>query len=192
LDIPSSLVVVGTNVSSPALAELTHAVSSLGPIVNSLEKFFLALMILSLLNSGLAIILSFLGIFLPQNRFILYGNVSLISIGMITRTIDAILATAIAVLLSYITNKFGSTLGVSAQAGGIFIALIWVGFVCQLVAGLYWLGVWFVEFRQISFRARTRDEGDVEDYRGILKEIKSDVLRPSTGPKEQEKEGVVV
>ncbi|CZR62587.1 uncharacterized protein PAC_12484 [Phialocephala subalpina] len=189
--VPSSLVVVGTNVSSPALGELTTAVSTLGPTVDSLEKFLLALMILSLINSAAATLLSFLGILLPRHRGILYANLSLTSVGILTRSIDAILATTISATLSFVTNKFGNALGVSATIGGIFIALIWLGFVCQLVASCYWVCVWFVEFRQISFRIREREASEIGDYAGIVQEIKSDVRSPRQS-KEQEKPFVAV
>ncbi|KAF8861280.1 hypothetical protein BDZ45DRAFT_740348 [Acephala macrosclerotiorum] len=174
--VPSSLVVVGTNVSSPALSELTTAISSLGPSVDSLQKFFLALMILSIINSAAAIVLSFLGILLPRNRNVLYGNLSLASVGILTRSIDAILATITSLTLSFVTNRFGNAVGVYATTGGVFLALIWLGFVCQLLASSYWVCVWFVEFRQIGFRIRKREDSEIGDYRGIVQEIKSDVM----------------
>ncbi|KAH6673061.1 hypothetical protein B0J14DRAFT_592305 [Halenospora varia] len=148
-------------------------------------------MILSLINSAAAIILSFLGILLPQNRKISYANTSLASIGILTRSIDAILATTISVTLKFVVNKFGSTVGVSATTGGTFIALIWLGFVFQSLASSYWLCVWFVEFRQISFRIRKREPGEIGDYRGIVREIKRDVRSPKEH-KEQEKPFVAV
>jgi hypothetical protein len=150
-----------------------------------LEKFLLALMILSLINSGAAITLAFLGILLPSNRKILYANVSLASIGILTRGIDATLATAISVTLNYATNRFGTALGVSAATGGTFIALVWLGFVFQSLSSSYWLCVWFVEFRRISFRIRERESGEIGDYRGIVQEIKRDIRLPK---KEMESE----
>jgi hypothetical protein len=177
--------------SSPALQDVTNAVASLAPLVSSLKKFFLAFMIISLINSGLAIILSFLGVILPHNRKLLYANVSLASIGILTRSIDAILATIISATLVFITNKFGKSVGVSATTGRIFITLIWLGFVFQSIASLYWYGVWFVEFRQISFRIRKREVSEIGDYKGIVKEIKRDVKSPEAH-KEQEKQFVVV
>ncbi|KUJ10515.1 uncharacterized protein LY89DRAFT_787527 [Mollisia scopiformis] len=183
--IPSSLAVVGTNVSSPALNELTGAVSTLGPTADSLEKFLLALMILSLINSAAAIILSFLGIFLAQNRIVITGNLSLATIGIFTRSLDAVLATLISVILSWLTNKFGNSVGLYATSGATFIALIWLGFVFQSLATSYWVCVWFVEFRQSSFRIRKREATEIGDYRGIFREIKIDVRSPKEN-KEQE------
>jgi hypothetical protein len=189
--VPTSVEVVGANMSSPALQDITNAVASLAPLVSSLEKFFLAFMIISLINSGLAIVLSFLGIILPHNRILLYANISLASIGILTRSIDAVLATVISATLVFVTNKFGNSVGVSATTGGIFIALIWLGFVFQSIASLYWYGVWFVEFRQVSFRIRNREATEIGDYRGIVKEMKRDVRSPEVH-KEQEKQlGVV-
>ncbi|KAH8670367.1 hypothetical protein BGZ60DRAFT_527839 [Tricladium varicosporioides] len=189
--VPSSLVVLGTNISSPALSKLINATASLGPAIDSLEKFLLALMILSLVNSAAAIILSFLGILLPQNRKILYANTSLASIGILTRSIDATLATTVSVTLNFIVNKFGSAVGVFATTGGVFIALIWLGFVFQSLASSYWLCVWFVEFRQISFRIRKREPGEIGDYRGVIQEIKKDFGFPKKH-KEPEKHIVAV
>lgn len=176
--VPSSLVVLGTNISSPAIKELTSDVSSLGPPVELLQKLFLALMILSLINSATAIILSFLGILFRHNRKILYANVSLATLGFFTRGIDALLATTLGVIIVLITNKFGQSAGISANVGVIFIVLIWLGFVCQVFASSYWFCVWFVEFRQVSFRIRKREIGEIGDYKGILREVKSDVRSP--------------
>lgn len=101
------------------------------------------------------------------------------------------LATIISVTLNFVTNKFGNTLGVSAKIGKAFIALIWLGFVLQSLASSYWLCVWFVEFRQTSFRIRKREASEIGDYRGIFREIQSDFRFPKE-PKEQEKEFVTV
>lgn len=161
--------------SSPALAEMTQAISTLGPIVSGMEKFFLALMILSLINSGIAIIFSFLGIFFPINRIILYVNLSLTTLGFITRLLDTILATAISVILSWVVNKFGNTLGMSANIGAIFITLVWLGFLFQTLASGFWDVVWFVEFRQVSFRKRRREKNEVGNYTGVLREVVSDL-----------------
>jgi hypothetical protein len=177
--------------SSPALTEVTDAVASLAPLISSLEKFFLAFMIISLINSGIAIILSFLGIFLPKNRILLYTNVSLASVGILTRSIDAILATVASAALVYVTNKFGKSVGVSASIGGIFIALIWLGFVFQSLASVYWYCVWFVEFRQISFRIRKREAEEIGDYKGIVKELKRDIRSPKAQKEKEKQVGVV-
>jgi hypothetical protein len=51
--------------------------------------------------------------------------------------------------------------------------------------------VWFVEFRQFSFRIRKREASEIGDYRGIIQEIKSDLRFPKE-PKEPEKNLVSV
>lgn len=59
------------------------------------------------------------------------------------------------------------------------------------MASFYWIAVWFVESRQISFRIRRRETGEVGDYRGIFKEVRGDI-RSRKQPQQPEKVSAVV
>lgn len=73
----------------------------------------------------------------------------------------------------------------------MFIALIWLGFVFQSLASAYWYAIWFVEFRQVSFRIRKREAAEIGDYRGVLGEVRRDV-EFGKGVREGEKSFMVV
>ncbi|KAH7309340.1 hypothetical protein BKA65DRAFT_519637 [Rhexocercosporidium sp. MPI-PUGE-AT-0058] len=131
-------------------------------------------MILSLTNSTSAIILSLLGVFFPQNRKILYGSLSLATFGFLSRVTDALLSTVIAGTLTFMTNKFGKPIGVTAKVGSTFIGLIWLGLACQFLASSYWARIWFVEFRQTSYRIREREAHEVGNYKNVRAEFRTD------------------
>lgn len=59
--------------------------------------------------------------------------------------------------------------------GSKILIFIWVGFACSLLADIYWLSIWIVEFRSISFRARRRTQDEIGDWKGIWREVKDDV-----------------
>lgn len=46
--------------------------------------------------------------------------------------------------------------------------------------------VWFVEFRQVSFRKRKREQSQVGTYSGILREVASDLSLAKQGKQNDE------
>ena len=98
----------------------------------------------------------------------------------------AITVTVLVSAISSSINGFSDTLGLRAGVGPKFFAFMWVGFVVAQMANWYWLAVWFVEFRQRSYKARRRTRREMGDYKGIGREVLSDFRLQVVGDEDTE------
>ena len=73
------------------------------------------------------------------------------------------------------------------MVGGKFLGLIWGGYIAAQLANGYWINVWFVKFRTISYKARLRTPTQMlAGYKAIGKEVLSDLRLPKEGEEDTE------
>jgi hypothetical protein len=181
--ISSSFVIGTTNISIPLLG----AVSSAGGYITDLSKTFsvsiFAFYIVSLVCSAIVAILSTaLGLsffkHIRLTKTLVHTTMSVSLIGITFHLIASIAMSSIAGLANSVVNSFGNSLGVQSKAGVAFLALTWSAWVLELLAGWYWISVWFVEVRTYAVKARYRTSREMGNYRGVFKEVINDLRRP--------------
>lgn len=99
-------------------------------------------------------------------------------IGITFHLISSIVISVIIGLANSVINSFTDSLGVQSSLGVSFLATTWIAWVLFLLAGEYWIFVWFVEVRTHAFKARYRTLQEMGDYKGIFRELLSDLRRP--------------
>ena len=67
--------------------------------------------------------------------------------------------------------------GVEVRQGGSVLFLAWLAWLLISLSVIYWGLVWFVEVRRWGFARRKRSEEEVGNWKGIGREIWSDVKR---------------
>jgi hypothetical protein len=72
-------------------------------------------------------------------------------------------------------NGFSDVTGLSAKVGTKFLVFMGIAFLGAQGANAYWTTVWFIEFRKRSYKARARTQLEMGDYKGIKKEVVSDI-----------------
>ena len=76
-------------------------------------------------------------------------------------------------LLAYF-NMFWPVLADVVQGTSVLL-IVWLAWLLVSLSVVYWGIVWFVEVRQSSFTRRKRSDDEVGNWKGIGREIRSDV-----------------
>jgi hypothetical protein len=134
--------------------------------------------IVSLIGSGLSIILSVVAIFKPQLSVIYGVGAAATIITGFPMGIATFLTSTIASFMTKSINGLSDTLGLTATKGDELMAFIWISFFAFNLMQTYWATVWFVEFRQRAYKARERTMQEMGDYKGVAKELLSDIRLP--------------
>lgn len=173
--ISDSTLIGATNITVPALG----AVPSIGKTVQSLIDLISALVfvvfVISLFGNGLSIFLSAAAFFAPSYGRIYVAGAAITTISAQLLQVAALTSTIIAVSINKVINNSSTIVGLSVTVGGEFLALIWIGYVAAQMANGYWVATWFVKFRTVSYKARLRTPQQMRSYKGIWREILSDL-----------------
>jgi hypothetical protein len=95
--------------------------------------------------------------------------------------VGSILVSIFLVVITSLLKKLGNGLGFQAAAGGKFIAFVWVSAGLNALVAGYWFMIWFVEVRSWSYRGRRRKGEEIGNWRGIRKEVWTDLKIPKDG-----------
>ncbi|KIM94167.1 hypothetical protein OIDMADRAFT_61000 [Oidiodendron maius Zn] len=173
--VSDSTLIAATNITVPALG----AVPSIGKTVQSLIDLVSALafvvFVISLFGNGLSIFLSAVAFFAPSYGRTYVAGAAITTISTQLLQVAALTSTILAVSINKAINNSSAILGISAAVGGKFLALIWAAYVAAQMANGYWIATWFVKFRTVSYKARHRTPQQMRSYKGIWREILSDL-----------------
>ncbi|KAM3067405.1 hypothetical protein ACMFMG_011555 [Clarireedia jacksonii] len=99
--------------------------------------------------AGLAVITSLLAIFLLTSSGLFHlFNWCLASLAFLAMLLASIIVTVLQKKATSIINKYGNDIGVYAVRGKKFLVLTWVATGVMFLAGLVWVGVWWVGRRE--------------------------------------------
>lgn len=183
--VPASLVLGALNITFPVVPTLDRAVADISPYAESTSKALLAIVVVRIVATAVALAGSVLGAVNDNIR--LHAIVSTLSFATVAN-ISLLLGSAVVTLELVATaasvGDVAAALGLGVEFGANFVAVEAAAAVLSLVGTVYWASVWFVEFRQVSFARRPRRQRDVGDWYGVWAELKrdwrGDVARRST------------
>ncbi|RDW57459.1 hypothetical protein BP6252_13797 [Coleophoma cylindrospora] len=182
--IPSSVVLLSTNISVPLLKTLSGGGGVISGGVTGITAVMYGLLITSLVGAGLSAVLALLTGLKPDFRIIFYSGLGISIITLLVHIIGVIITLAIGGGGSYIMNSIGGDIGLQSNAGGKYFGFAFGSLALLLISSVYWIVIWFVEYRQGSFRSRRRRPEEMGYYRGVLFELLDDIR----GTKEEKAE----
>ncbi|KAG8162011.1 hypothetical protein KVR01_007776 [Diaporthe batatas] len=172
--IPSSLVVANTvNISVPALAGVQNAISTVISGVGSVSKVILALIIIRIIAGTLALAGSAL-LFLDIRRFIVFTMLTFATLANVSLLLAAGITTGVIILQAQSISGLAEALSVEVHYGTNFLVLEWVTAAFAIAGSAYWMIVWFVDYRTLSFSRRTRDDSQIGNWKEMWSELKQD------------------
>jgi hypothetical protein len=160
----------------PLIQTLTGALGSVMGITTSGAGFLLAMLAISVVCNAILMVgsITLLVSFTP--RFLIICLTSFSSLGSIAYMAFATVGTGITYGASSALNGLSEGIGIKGYSGIPFVTLAWVGAVFTQIGGIYWFILWFVEWRRTAFKRRARTPDQIGNYRGILREFKSDMF----------------
>lgn len=174
-NVQSSVVIGTTNISIPLIAELTHSIETLSSGITTLGRALLAFLIISMIGSGVSMLVALPSIFFPAARILIYTNLFFSTLAAFGSFLAAILLTALIAGVTSAIGGIGDALGLSIEEGSAVLALAWVSWACILVMNMYWSAIWFVEVRRWAFTKRRRTSDEVGNWKGVGKEVWRDL-----------------
>lgn len=173
--LPSSLVLGTTNISFPPIQALSKTVSGVTSFGASMSQALLAIFIVRLAAAVLALGGAVAGAFNDNIRLqAVLGTLAFATLANVSLLVGAGVVTIDVAGTSESVNAVGRALGLEVAVGTGFIAAEWAAAACSLVGTVYWLAVWFVEYRTVSFARTTRRPEDVGNWFGLWDELRDD------------------
>jgi hypothetical protein len=112
--------------------------NNLNKLNDALDALFV-LYAIAIAAAGLAIIASFIAVFLHGSRLTSFGNWGLAALSFFTFLIASVLVTVIQKKAVHDINEYGNDIGVSAYKGTKYLVLTWVGTTVMALASLSWV-----------------------------------------------------
>lgn len=192
--IPTSLVVGAANISFPALSTLVGYVDDIVPFIGSVAKALLAVVIIRIIAAIIALIASTFGTFDGAARLpIIVNMLAFATLANVSLLVGATVITALIVGESASVRSLGQAIGLDLGFGTSFLIIEWAAAASSVVGTLYWLSVWFVDYRESSFSRTSRHPARIGDWYGIWDELVSDWRGPLRETQEQtDKEALIV
>ncbi|KAJ5031488.1 dihydroceramide delta-desaturase [Bipolaris maydis] len=134
-------------------------------------------LIVSLVGSLLSTILAIPGIIYPHSRILAYINIMW---PLLASTFAFLAATLLTIVIAGVfaaVDGVVNGVGVEVWQGGSVLFLAWLAWVLISLPVVYWGLVWFVEVRRWGFASRKRSEEEVGNWKGIGREVWSDLKR---------------
>ncbi|RDW67023.1 hypothetical protein BP5796_09772 [Coleophoma crateriformis] len=176
--IPSSTVIGLTNVTVPLLSTVASSAGFLNSLSQGLSTSTFAFFIISLVGAFFAVPASGLAAIRPSSPLLMWTIFISTGLAVTFQFIGAVIVTAFAGGATAVVSKFGNGVGLYANMGIQLQIFVWVSFGLLLLSFSYWLSVWFVEFRQRSYKARRRTSYEIGNWKGIFAEVLSDLRLP--------------
>jgi hypothetical protein len=173
--VSDSTLIAATNITVPALSKVPGLGKSAKSLIDAASAIVLTMFIITLIGNGLSVILSTAAFVAPSYGKVHTAGAAITTISTQLLQMAAITSTTIAVSISASINSFSDVLGLSATVGGKYLAVIWVAYIAAQMANGYWMSTWFIEFRTRSYKARQRTAQEMGDYKGIKREVLSDL-----------------
>lgn len=172
--IPSSILVGTTaNISIPPLASVKHAITSTMPFVASSANVIFALVVIRIIAGTLALVGSAL-LLVDIRQFVVFTMLTFATLANISLLLAAGVTTGVVVLQAESISGLAEALSVEVRYGVNFLVVEWVTAAFAIVGSAYWLVVWFVEFRTLTFSRRSRDASQIGNWKGAWSELKQD------------------
>ncbi|KAG6353419.1 hypothetical protein INS49_005600 [Diaporthe citri] len=173
--IPSSIPVGTTaNISIPPVAAVKQAIATTIPVVASTAKVIFALVVIRIIAGTLALAGSAL-LFIDIRQFVVFTMLIFATLANVSMLLAAGITTGVVVVQADTISGLADALGVEVKYGVHFLVVEWVTAAFAIVGSAYWLVVWFVEFRTITFARRRRSARQVGDWKGAWSELKQDL-----------------
>ncbi|KAL2272915.1 hypothetical protein FJTKL_05711 [Diaporthe vaccinii] len=173
--IPSSIPIGTTaNISLPPVAGVKQAIATTIPVVVSTAKVIFALLVIRIIAGTLALAGSAL-LFIDIRQFVVSTMLIFATLANVSLLLAAGITTGVVVVQADIISGVADALSVEVKYGVHFLVVEWVTAAFAIVGSAYWLVVWFVEFRTITFARRRRSARLVGNWRGAWSELKEDL-----------------
>jgi hypothetical protein len=161
-------------VSIPLVGKLFSSLDDILGHVDALRKAVFGFLIITMIGATLSAISVLPAMYFPQSRLLVYCNIFWPGLATVFAFLAAVLLSILMVLAS-VMDGFSDTVGVQIKLGGTVLLFVWLDFVFVSLVTLYWISVWFVETRKVSFVKRRRDEDEIGRWRGVGKEVWRDL-----------------
>ena len=175
--VQSSLVVGEYAISMPRIIELSRSVGSLIEALSTIQSALVAFLIISLIGSGLTILLAIPSLIFRASRLLIFVNILAAYLSSLFAFVAGLLLTVVVLGATSLTGNLGYALGLSIERNFRVLSFVWISCGLMLVVGVYWGVVWFVEVRRWSFVRRLRTDEEVGNWRGMKREIWRDIRR---------------
>ncbi|KUJ08282.1 uncharacterized protein LY89DRAFT_765093 [Mollisia scopiformis] len=182
--IPSSISIATVNVSVPILQGGGGGAGTIGSSLVLVMTLLSTFQIIGLVGSGILALGSLASVIMGRSRLIAYTVFAAAGLAFIGELVAAILITVIAGIVSGLINSVGSGVSLYVTSGKRALAFAWVSAALVILANIYWLAVWFVDFRRHSLKVRRRGTDQIGNWKGLGKELLSD-LRSDPSLEEQ-------
>ncbi|KAF2471763.1 uncharacterized protein BDR25DRAFT_193278, partial [Lindgomyces ingoldianus] len=173
--IHSSIVIGTTNVSVPLIASLQSSFTSLSATAGGVRKAIIAFLIISMLGSGLAFLVTLPAIYFTESRILIYILLFNATLASTFHLLAAVILTGLIVAAASIVNGLGDAVGLHIGQGNKVLLFVWLGWGFVTLVQMYWFTVWFVEVRTWSFVRRVRNENERGNWRGVWREVWGDL-----------------
>ncbi|RDW94979.1 hypothetical protein BP5796_00742 [Coleophoma crateriformis] len=131
--VPSSVIVLNSKITVPILgdvSEMGQLLKSLSPILGT---FYLAIYIVSIIGSAGSALLTLVEIFFRPNRIVLRLSMLTATLASLFHGTAALSASVGSVAITSVVNSIGDGIGLDADEGSSFLALVWVAWVLSVV-----------------------------------------------------------
>lgn len=190
--IPSSIVIGATNISFPPVSVLVGNFEDIVPFLGSIAKALLAVIIIRIFAAVIALVGSTVGALNDAIRFpVIVNTLAFATLANISLLVGATVITSEIVGESASVNNIGKAVGLDLSFGINFAIIEWVAAASSLVGTVYWLSVWFVEYRETSFSRTSRHPARIGDWYGLWEELKSDWRGPLGGSEESDEKALM-
>lgn len=167
---------IGTaNVSIPLLGQLSNAFDYTQSLADKIGTTLFAFLVISLISSCIVILGSILSYAPGMRNIFVRINLCFSAVGAQFLLLSAITATVVVKAVGSFTNKFASTINIYVEDGNKFIRVVWIAVACAFPLQFLWFAVWFVEIRMWALRKRTREAQEIGNWKGIFREVWSDL-----------------
>jgi hypothetical protein len=172
----SSSILVGHNTSViiPAITGVKRAFASVAPTIVSCAKAMFALVVIRIIASSLTLAGSAL-LFVDIRRFVVFTMLTFATLANISLLLAAGVTTGVIVMQAESMSSLARAISVEVQFGPQFLILEWITALLAIVGSVYWLVVWFVEFRTLAFSRRRRSDEEIGNWKGTWSELMQDL-----------------
>lgn len=144
-------------------------------ILAGVRQAIFASLLISLVGAGFSAVSAIPAIFFPHSKLLAYFNMFWPVLASAFAFVAAILLTVVISGVFLLAGEIVDVAGTDVVQGTSVLLIVWLAWLLVSLSVVYWGIVWFVEVRQSSFTRRKRSDDEVGNWKGIGREIGSDV-----------------
>ncbi|RYN57558.1 hypothetical protein AA0118_g7691 [Alternaria tenuissima] len=166
---------VGSRDSLSPIFLVSTLLNTMVTILAGVRQAIFASLLISLVGAGFSAVSAIPAIFFPHSKLLAYFNMFWPVLASAFAFVAAILLTVVISGVFLLAGEIVDVAGTDVVQGTSVLLIVWLAWLLVSLSVVYWGIVWFVEVRQSSFTRRKRSDDEVGNWKGIGREIRSDV-----------------